>query len=282
LEQATLLNKVEIVRYLTQQGAEIPSYLVHLVIELMDMSVYRGMLNALLESGADPNSLFGGRSPLMRTSLQGDLQTARMLLAFGADPKAISTDGQRAADFARKAGGLDLEEQLVLAYGESQYRSLMMGLSWSDTLSSLQDRLETCQDLGEDLVVCKLNVTPWLEDARIVFGQFDKKSSERLIALQIYSEAISDPERAVAHFERAREAIQSRIPEDHAGFLTMDIPSTDKMFLDLQPEVNRGRYLSYWSDQDREKPVFVHLNLSGLDKNQGFYQIVIGNPFRAG
>jgi hypothetical protein len=53
------------------------------------------------------------------------------------------------------------------------------------------------------------------------------------------------------------------------------------LFQSLRPEVNQGRFFSYWPDQDRRRPVFVHLKLTGLDDSHGFYRIVIGNPFRA-
>lgn len=281
LEQAALHGEDQIVRLLADKGASIPPSLVHRVVQHADEPELAGMLGILLEEGADPDGMDDGLTPLMRAALRGDPQTAYMLMAFGADPGRVSADGRLAADFAREAGRADLEERLVLASSEPMYRDLMMGLSWSDNLASLRDRIEVCKDIGDDFTACKLRMDSWLDDAKVIVAQFDRKASDRLVAIQIDSRPIGDTDSAIAQFETARRAIQSRIPPGHAGFVTTEVPSRETMFRDLRPEVNRGRYFSYWPDQDRRRPVFVHLKLAGLNDQQAFYRVVIGNPFRA-
>ncbi|MDF1750822.1 MAG: ankyrin repeat domain-containing protein [Alphaproteobacteria bacterium] len=281
LEQAALHGQTDIVKLLADDGASIPPRLIHRIVQHSDRPELAGMLSTLLEEGADPNGMSDGLTPLMRASLKGDPQTAYVLMAFGADPAIVSTDGRLASDFARESGRADLEERLVLAAGEPQYRKLMMGLSWSDTLSSLRDKIDVCKDIGDDFTACKLNITSWLSDAKVVVAQFDRKTSNRLVALQIDSRPFSTPENAMDRFEAARRAIQERIPASHAGFLTTEVSTKIGLFQSLRPEVNQARFFSYWPDQDRRRPVFVHLKLTGLDNSHGFYRIVIGNPFRA-
>jgi len=281
LEQAALHGQTDIVKLLADDGASIPPRLIHRIVQHSDRPELAGMLSTLLEEGADPNGMSDGLTPLMRASLRGDPQTAYVLMAFGADPAMVSTDGRLASDFAKESGRADLEERLVLAAAEPQYRKLMMGLSWSDTLSSLRDKIEVCKDIGDDFTACKLNITSWLSDAKVIVAQFDRKTSNRLVALQIDSRPFSTPENAMDRFEFARRAIQERIPASHAGFLTTEVSSKMSLFQSLRPEVNQGRFFSYWPDQDRRRPVFVHLKLTGLDDSHGFYRIVIGNPFRA-
>lgn len=281
LEQAALNGQAEIVRLLADDGASIPPKLIHRVVQHADRPELTSMLGVLLEEGADPNGLSDGLTPLMRASLRGDPETAYMLMAFGANPSIVSADGRLASDFAREAGRADLEERLVLAASEPQYRDLMMGLSWSDNLASVRDRIEVCKDIGDDFTACKLRVDTWLNDAKVVVAQFDRKASDRLVAIQIDSHPFASVSGAVASFETARRAIQARVPAGHAGFVTTDFESNDTLFRDLRPEVNQGRYFSYWPDQDRRRPAFIHLKLAGLDDNRGFYRVVIGNPFRA-
>lgn len=282
LEQATLSGRADIVRLLAEEGASIPPDLLHRAVQHADRDELSGMVSVLLEQGADPNALSEGLTPLMRAALKGDPQTAYVLMAFGANPAVVSADGRLASDFARDAGRPDMEERLVLASSEASYRPLMMGLSWSDTLATLRNRIEVCKDIADDFTACKLTVDSWMEDAKVVVAQFDRKASDRLVAIQIDSRPLTSPGAAVARFEAARRAIQERIPEGHAGFVTREVSGPDRFFHELRPEINQGRYFSYWPDQDRRRPVFVHLKLGGLDDLHGFYRIVIGNPFRAG
>ncbi|NMM44645.1 hypothetical protein HH303_09140 [Rhodospirillaceae bacterium KN72] len=281
LEQAALHGQSDIVRLLVSDGASIPPRLIHRVVQNADRPDLAGILGVLLEKGGDPNAMSDGLTPLMRASLKGDPQTAYMLMAFGADPKIVSTDGRQASDYAREAGRADLEERLVLAASEQDYGNLMMGLSWSDTLASLRDKIEVCKDIGDDFTACKLNVDSFLTDAKVVVAQFDRKASDRLVAIQVDSRPLTNPSSAIAQFDAARRAIQDRIPEGHAGFVTAEYENQETLFRDLRPETNRGRYFTYWPDQDRRRPVFIHLKLSGLDDQHGFYRLVIGNPFRA-
>lgn len=281
LDQAAMSGRGDMVRLLAGDGATIAPGLVHEIVQVADRAEMADVLSALLEQGANPNSLEDGLSPLMRASLRGDLQTAYLLMAFGADPALVAADGRIASDFARDAGRTDLEERLVLAAQEPQYEELLMGLSWSDTLSTMIDKIEVCKDLGDDFTACKLIIPTWMEDAKSVIAQFDRKASDRLVALQIDSRPIATVTSAIARFEAARREIQARIPNGHNGFVTTEIEDSATLFRDLRPEVNRARYSSYWPDDDRRRPVFVHLKLNGLSDDQGFYRIVIGNPFRA-
>ncbi len=168
----------------------------------------------------------------------------------------------------------------MLAARAARYRDLMLGTSWRDTRETLADRIRRCKNLGNEYTACTLEADLWPEDAETVVAQFDRRSGGRLVALQIDSAPFDDPRTARARFDAAVEAIEARLPDDHAGFTSRRAPEAG-FFHALRPGVDAGAYFGYWPDKDRRRPVFVHLTLTGVDDSHGIYRIVIGNPFRA-
>ena len=73
-----------------------------------------------------------------------------------------------------------------------------------------------------------------------------------------------------------------RLPRDHIGVATRRVPTTMSFWKALNPNVNAGQYIAYWSDDDKRRPVFVYLKLQGDRDKEGHYKIIIGNPFRVG
>lgn len=73
------------------------------------------MVRALLAAGANVNVSQGGESLLMKVVASGDLLTAEMLLAAGADVHYRRADGTTALDLARASNNQDLEMLLVQA-----------------------------------------------------------------------------------------------------------------------------------------------------------------------
>jgi len=69
------------------------------------------VLTQVLERGADPNAPFittnqklSGLTPLMQAAGKGQVQVVKLLLAYGADGKAATSQGKTVSDFAREKG----------------------------------------------------------------------------------------------------------------------------------------------------------------------------------
>ncbi|MEQ8602738.1 MAG: ankyrin repeat domain-containing protein [Marivibrio sp.] len=281
VDHAVLRGRRRIADMLIERGLAPTPVALHAAVANADRPELAGTAAWLVERGVDVNARHEGLTPLMRAALRGRADLAETLLAAGADPGAATEDGRVASDFARRAGRPALQETLLLAAQEERYRALMLGFSWTDTLASLDQRTEVCKDIGDDFTACKLQTDPWLDDAAVVVGQFDRRAGDRLVALQIDSRPFTDPTAAKRRFEEVASAIESRLPSDHGGFTNRRAPDGGSFFRALRPEINQGAYFGYWPDHDRARPVFVHLKLAGIDDARGFYRIVIGNPFRA-
>lgn len=281
VDHAVLRGRRRIADMLIERGLAPSPTALHAAIANADRPELAGTVEWLLERAVDPNARVEGLTPLMRAALRGRGDLTEALLAAGAEPAAATEDGRTAADFARRAGRPALQETLLLAAQEQRYRALMLGMSWTDTMDTLAERIERCKDIGDDFTACKLKTDAWLDDASVVVGQFDRRADGRLVALQIDSRPIGDPSAARRRFEEVANAIEDRLPSDHGGFTNRRAPEGGAFFHALRPEINQGAYFGYWPDHDRARPVFVHLKLAGIDDQRGFYRIVIGNPFRA-
>ena len=211
-----------------------------------------------------------------------DPALAGALLDNGVNPDLTNTEGRKAMDFATAAGQVDMQELLVQHRTRFDYGKLMFGLTWRSRLEDARDIADVCRDLPTGYTACRLKVAPWLDDVAAVIGQFDRQSGGRLVALQIDSKLLNDPAHARQRFEAAIREVEKRLPRDHSGFATRQEPPQGPFFEGLRPGVGKGNYSSYWSDENRTRPVFVHLKLSGFRADSGYYRILIGNPFRAG
>lgn len=282
VDHAVLRGRRRIADMLMARGLAPTPTALHAAIANAGRPELAGTVDWLLDGkGIDIDARIDGLTPLMRAALRGRADIAETLLAAGADPGKATEDGRTAADFAHRAGRTELQETLLLAAQEQRYRALMFGMSWTDTMDTLAARIERCKDIGDGFTACKLRTDAWLDDASVVVGQFDRRAGGRLVALQIDSRPIGDPTAARRRFEEVASAIEDRLPSDHGGFTNRRAPEDSSFFHALRPEINQGAYFGYWPDHDRARPVFVHLKLAGIDDSQGFYRIVIGNPFRA-
>jgi ankyrin repeat protein len=76
-------------------------------------------LNALLASGADPNSaragVFGGGAPLHCAALMDRAEVARALLAAGANVDMLDGGGNAPLDYAAEEGHVELVKLLIAA-----------------------------------------------------------------------------------------------------------------------------------------------------------------------
>ena len=62
-------------------------------------------MRLLLERGADANAKQQmGFTPFHSAAAHGDVETAKLLMDFGADPRARTEDGKNALDIAEKYG----------------------------------------------------------------------------------------------------------------------------------------------------------------------------------
>ncbi len=281
-DHAALSGRSKIAQMLTAAGGRVTPSALHTAIKHTGTPGLTDLPAALLELGADPNGVYEGLTPLMRASLRGDVTTAMLMMQSGANPALVAGDGRTASDMAGAAGKTALQERLLMSAREADYGALMLGMSWSDTLETLESKAETCKSIGDDFTACKMKTPAWIQDAAVVVAQFDGRNGNRLVAIQIDSQPLTTPRIAKDRFAAVVREIEQRLPTDHVGFSTANAPEDTGFFRALRPEINSGAYFAYWPDQDKSRPVFVHLKLSGINDQAGFYRIIIGNPFRTG
>lgn len=235
------------------------------------------------KAGIDPNRVSDtGMTPLMQAAYIGDARAVDALLILGADPAYATGEGLRAADFAARSKHVAVQEKLVLAADQTLYTPLMFGLSWSDTLETVQARSSVCKQVGEGFVACSLKTESWLDDTAAVIAQFDTRNGNRLVAIQVDSRLYNDADDAEVGFKKAAQLIAKVVPPDQFGFPVRDIPADVPVFESLTPNVGTGQYFQYWPDDNLSRPVYVHMKMIGYKRDRGFHRIVIGNPFRVG
>lgn len=239
-------------------------------------------MRILLEHGVAADTLHEGLTPLMRAARRGDAALANLLMAFGADPARTADSGRMAADFAAESGNATLHEWLVVGARGPDYEKVMFGLSWYDTLETARDRIDVCKDVPGGFIACKLKAEPWLADVGSVVAQFDRQAGDRLVALQLDSRLFGNDLEARRRFDEVIAEIEGRLPPRQHGFPVREIARGMPFFESLRPAVNAGEYFHYWPDESRTWPAYVHLKLVGHKPREGFYRIVIGNPFRVG
>jgi ankyrin repeat protein len=286
VDYALLHRKKPIAATLMNAGL-VPSLgLLHGAIGAGSEKDMRDVAHFLIDNGADLNTPYKGMTALMRAAHAGDRELTNRMLASGADPTVATRDGRSAADFAALGKDKDLRELLVVRSQSKKYSDIMMGLSWFDDFEKVRTRARQCCDMGSRYVVCTIKTNAWLQDVESVEAQFDRKANNRLVAIEINSKLIKDQtsagDDARRRFEQVLRSIKSRLPKDHIGVATRQAPEGVPFWEGLKPEVKAGEYRAYWSDEDKNRPVFVYLKLLGSGTKEGRYKIVIGNPFRVG
>ena len=191
-----------------------------------------------------------------------------------------------AAEFAAIQGDKRLHELLVFRAEAQKYDEIMLGLSWFDNVESVRHKAEKCQKVDLRYLICTVKSRGWLRDIANVEAQFDSQARNRLVAIKIKSKPLKDETprgmKARRRFEQVLKSIKVRLPRDHIGVATRQVPTTMSFWKALNPNVNAGQYIAYWSDDDKRRPVFIYLKLQGDRDKEGHYRIIIGNPFRVG
>ncbi len=277
-----LENQWDMTNALVAAGLQPSIRALHFSIDHANDQRYRGLLEHLLQNGSNPDSVYDDYTPLMRAAALNRTSEIRTLLAAGADPRTKNKQGQNAAYFASLSGNLEMQEILVLSAYESDYHHLMLGLSWRDTYDSLKSKLGKCQELANEFVACKLNANKWLEMSPVnVILQFDKTIDSKLVALQIDSYLLDNPEQARFAFDRTLSKISAALPDQQKSFVNRQETEGIPLFQALLPEVQMATYSSFWSDDKKRHPVYLQLKLRSVSNKKGYLRVIIGNPFRA-
>jgi ankyrin repeat protein len=109
LHLAAYFGKADAARVLIQAGADPDAtgtgWMTGTALHSAVSARHRSVVAMLLEAGAAPNvRQAGGWTPLHGAAHNGDLVTTELLLARGADPRAVDDDGRSAVDHADEAG----------------------------------------------------------------------------------------------------------------------------------------------------------------------------------
>ena len=282
LDYALIRGQFQISRILYDHGFRPSDQMLHLALDNSADRTFEKAAFFLIRSGAEVNGKQDGLTPLMRALIRGNPELVSELLSAGARTDIAAANGETALDFARRSGRDEMIALIGEESGSEDYRTVMMGLSWSDRRKDLKGRLKECRSLMEGFTSCKLANVEWLPASVSIIAQFDDRNDGRLSALQIDSQLMDSPDQAKQLFEQVADAISKRLPGNitpHQSRAALDGPD---FFSSLQPGSNGGAYFNYWSDQDKSRPVYIHLKLSGYDAARGYYRILIGNPYRAG
>lgn len=283
MDFALLQGRPDHATALAEHGAQPSSGILSHLTRSTDTASLQRIAPIARQIGIDPDRLSDtGMTPLMQAAYNGDTVGVTALLALGADPAFEADNGIRAADLAARANHADVQEMLVVAADQALYAPIMFGLTWSDTLETVQSKSEVCKQVGEGFVACSLKASAWLDDTAAIIAQFDTRNGNRLVAIQVDSHLYDNPDDAEVGFKRAAQLIAKVLPPDQFGFPVRDIPAESGVFHSLTPSVGTGQYFQYWPDGNLSRPVYVHMKMIGYKQDRGFNRIVIGNPFRVG
>ncbi len=284
IDHSLLSGKYSIALGLMNAGMVPSTKLFHQAISNYDQADMQKLANFLVKNGSDLNTFYDGLTALMRAAFIGNRKLVTLMLTHGANPGAQTKVGMTAAEFAAMHGDKGLHELLVFRAEAQKYDEIMLGFSWFDNIDSVRHKAEKCQKVDLRYLICTVKSTGWLRDVANVEAQFDSRAKNRLVAIKIKSKQLKDESahgiEARRRFEQVLKSIKARLPRDHIGVATRRVPTTMSFWKALNPNVNAGQYLAYWSDDDKRRPVFIYLKLQGDREKEGHYKIIIGNPFR--
>ena len=284
IDHSLLSGNYSIALGLMNAGMVPSTKLFHQAISNYDQAEMQKIANFLVKNGSELNTFYDGLSALMRAAFIGDRKLVTLMLAHGANPSAQTKAGMTAAEFAAMRGDKGLHELLVFRAEAQKYNEIMLGFSWFDNIDSVRHMAEKCQKVDIRYLICTVKSSGWLRDVANVEAQFDSRAKNRLVAIKIKSKQLKEDSprgiEARRRFEQVLKSIKARLPRDHIGVATRRVPTTMSFWEALNPNVNAGQYLAYWSDDDKRRPVFVYLKLQGDREKEGHYKIIIGNPFR--
>ncbi|MDJ0684706.1 MAG: ankyrin repeat domain-containing protein [Alphaproteobacteria bacterium] len=282
VDHAVLSGKLDHAAAMISAGVPPSDDLLHIIAEEPSNARLLSALPLVLQGDVDVNSRRDGETPLMTAARAGSETAVAALLANGADPTQRSADGRTAVAFARESGVTGVRERIAIAAVGPAYEPLMFGLTWRDTLDTAKPKTEVCRDVIDGFVACKLNAESWLEDTAAVVAQFDMRSGGRLVAIQLDSRLFANELEARQRFDDVVAIIDNALPSRQTGFPVRETALEQPFFEGLKPSVGSSDYDHYWPDQDGALPVYIHLKMIGHAAREGFYRVLIGNPFRVG
>ncbi len=257
--------------------------MLHWAIDEGDKPESKDLAKFLLKLGGDVNSIHAGLTPLMRAAVRNRLELVDALLKAGADPQIKSNKGETASNLASLTGNKELMETLIMAEKEDDYHEVMGQLSWGMTLADAEKQSEVCSDIQDNFRACKINKREWLGEKNVVLiALFDKLNNNKLVAIQVDLSQTRDPDQLKKNFERVVYKISQSVPKNHHNFTDRQEKPGVPLFEGLLPKNKTHDIYSYWSDEDRQKPVFIHVKLQADKADTGSIRVKIGNPFRAG
>jgi ankyrin repeat protein len=120
LHLAAFFGRDEVARLLVSRGADVDArgrgWMTGTPLHSAAAGRHAGVLDVLLEAGADPNARqSGGWTPLHAAARNGDVASVRLLLAAGADPAAANDDGMDVLESAGMSGDAATAEAISAA-----------------------------------------------------------------------------------------------------------------------------------------------------------------------
>ena len=284
IDHSLLLGKYSMALELMNAGMVPSTKLFHQAISNYEQTDMQKIAIFLVKNGSELNTFYDGLTALMRAAFIGDRKLVTLMLTHGANPSTQTKVGMTAAEFAAMHGDKGLHELLVFRAEAQKYDEIMLGFSWFDNIDSVRHKAKECKKADIRYLICTAKFTGWLRDVANVEVQFDSRAKNRLVAIKIKSKQLKDKSlhgiEARRRFEQVLKSIKMRLPRDHIGIATRQVPKTMSFWEALNPNVNAGQYVAYWSDEDKRRPVFIYLKLQGDREKEGHYKIIIGNPFR--
>ncbi|MEE2933372.1 MAG: ankyrin repeat domain-containing protein [Pseudomonadota bacterium] len=284
VDHSLLSGKYGIALGLMNAGMVPSTKLFHQAVSNYEQPDMRIIANFLVKNGSKINTFYDGLTVLMRAAFMGDRKLVTLMLTHGANPSAQTKMGMTAAEFAAMHGDKRLHELLVFRAEAQKYDEIMLGFSWFDNVDSVRHKAKKCQKVDLRYLICTVKSNGWLRDIANIEAQFDSQARNRLVAIKIKSKPLRDETpngiEARRRFEQVLKSIKVRLPRDHIGVASRQVPKTMSFWKALNPNVNAGQYIAYWSDDDKRRPVFIYLKLQGDRDKEGHYKIIIGNPFR--
>lgn len=279
MDHALLSGDWEAAAMLAERKVAPSPHLVHQSFAENATAPYSDIQGFLLDHSMALDSQWQGATLLSAALSRQDGDLFRQLLAHGADPGQPLPDGRSVMSRLRETGDNELLAAAVAAQFGDGYSGLMFGLDWQARLDSVKQQLGPCKPFGSGLTACQLIAAPPYPASDVAIAQFDEEGGGKLVAIQIDSQRLAGEETARTTFDQVLKAIEDQIPDGHVGFASHSPGDAEGFFSSLSPTGGSGAYFAYWSDQDRRRPVFIHASLNGLDRNSGYYRILIGNPF---
>ncbi len=266
-----------------KMGISYTPEMLHWAIDEGDKAEYKDLTKFLIRLGGDVNSFQAGLTPLMRAAVRNRTEIVESLLKAGADPQLKSNKGETAANLASLTGNKELLEMLIMAEKEGEYHAVMGNFTWSDNLADVEKNSEVCTDIQDGFRACKLKKTEWLGEKNVVMiALFDKLNANKLVALQVDLGLTNDSEALKKYFDKIIYKITQNIPKNHHNFTDKRETKNIPLFAGLASKTKAHEIYSYWSDEDRQKPVFIHIKMQADKADAGSIRVKIGNPFRAG